>query len=202
MSGSTSSIVKTDGSGGIDSFTPLVFITCFAFMALGVLFFHAYTKDGHATARQMAAGIMTTIMTYTAFLIIVVLALGQSGTTVAGVNFGLALPPAALAASPPPLPPLAAGQIYQRTVTVSAVVAGDVSTFDQTAYKNNMAALLPGVEADDITLNVTGASVRVVATIAAKNATVATEAASTITSLTATSLSTALGVTVESVEAP
>ena len=118
-------------------------------------------------------------------------------------------PPPPLA--PPPSPPAA------YAVTFRATVAGSVEAFNGTAYRHALAAQLTGVEASQIELEVAAASVVVTATITAEredvaaavlhdleillltpaaNATNATNAAN------ATSLSLALGVTVESATAP
>jgi hypothetical protein len=84
-------------------------------------------------------------------------------------------------------------------ITFSATVAADYSSFgavEQDAYRQALAALLPGVSASDITLEVTAASVNVVATIVASNETVSVAALSTLQAGTPSSLSAALNVSV------
>ena len=102
----------------------------------------------------------------------------------------------------PPLPPAPAGMVYQSKVTFAAVVAGTVADFDQTAFKNNMASLLGGVDPADISLTVTAASVRVVSVFTTTNQATAATAAKTIATYDSTTISVALKVTVETVEAP
>ena len=100
------------------------------------------------------------------------------------------------------LPPAPAGMVYQSKVTFAAVVAGTVADFDQTAFKNNMASLLGGVDPADISLTVTAASVRVVSVFTTTNQATAATAAKTIATYDSTTISAALKVTVETVEAP
>ena len=111
----------------------------------------------------------------------------------------LAACPGSKACSPPPAP---AGMVYQSKVTFAAVVAGTVADFDQTAFKNNMATLLGGVDPADISLTVTAASVRVVSVFTTTNQAAAATAAKTIATYDSTTISAALKVTVETVEAP
>merc|ERR1740117_1732213 len=100
------------------------------------------------------------------------------------------------------LPPAPAGMVYQSKVTFAAVVAGTVADFDQTAFKNNMATLLGGVDPADISLTVTAASVRVVSVFTTTNQAMAATAAKKIATYDSTTISAALKVTVETVEAP
>merc|ERR1740117_2601159 len=111
----------------------------------------------------------------------------------------LAACPGAKACSLPPAP---AGMVYQSKVTFAAVMAGTVADFDQTAFKNNMATLLGGVDPADISLTVTAASVRVVSVFTTTNPATAATAAKTIATYDSTTISVALKVTVETVEAP
>ena len=77
--------------------------------------------------------------------------------------------------------------------------------FDSDGFRTNLAEMLPGVSPSDIELNVTAASVRVVATITAQNATAAVGLVAALSdpALNSTSaLSAALGVTVLSVQPP
>ena len=94
--------------------------------------------------------------------------------------------------------------------TFSVVVAGTVEAFDEENFKTRLASALPNVDASDITLNVTSASVRVQSTIASTAGTVADADAaaglveSTIRVFTQTPalLSAALGETVEEITPP
>lgn len=80
-------------------------------------------------------------------------------------------------------------------------VGGDVSTFDELAFRQNLASTLPGITADDIRLSVTSGSVKVVATIITPTVqstlTQVQQLAANPTTATAT-----LGVTVEAVQPP
>ena len=91
--------------------------------------------------------------------------------------------------------------VYVQQVKVATVLAGTVDSFDQAAYKVSMAALFSDVEPEDITLNVTSASVRVEATITTKSESQADSVSETIETYPPASLSTALDV-VERVEEP
>ena len=102
---------------------------------------------------------------------------------------------------PPPSPASPAGASLQEAVSFTVTVAGTVASFDQAAYKTALAAQLDGVAASSIVLNVTAASVIVTAVFAAADNSAAT---ATLTSLASdlSTLSTALGVTVEAASAP
>ena len=67
----------------------------------------------------------------------------------------------------PPLPPLPPDVTYVYAVTMESAVAGDVSTFNQTAYKLGLVLLLLeqsiDVSPDAIALPVQAASVKVTA---------------------------------------
>ena len=122
-------------------------------------------------------------------------------------------PPSPPPPSPPPSPPPRPGappanpgfNWRTRAVTFVTVCAGDVNSFDRTAYAVALAAMLPGVAASDIVVNCTAASVRVTATIATPDDALA---ASTMQALSdasangASQLSSSLGVSVESVFPP
>ena len=91
-------------------------------------------------------------------------------------------------------------------VSLTLTVAGPLEAFDadaQATFKSNFAAQLDGISPSDITLQVSAASVRVVAAISAPSEAVATAALSDLTELasSADALSAALKVTVEAVEA-
>lgn len=92
--------------------------------------------------------------------------------------------------------------VYTNQVTVSTVLAGTIGSFNQTAYTSNMAALIPGVTSDDITLAVAAGSVRVEATITTASTEQADSVLKTVKAYNATFLSTALGVVVEQYEEP
>ena len=77
-----------------------------------------------------------------------------------------------------------------------------MADFDAAAYKANLAAALEGVEAGDVTLTVTAASVRVTATVVAASRAVANRTLATLNSFTPETLSAACGVTVEAVAPP
>ena len=91
-------------------------------------------------------------------------------------------------------------------VAITLTVAGTLEAFDvdaQATFKSNLAARLDGISPSDITLQVSAASVRVVATISAPSEAVATAALSELTQMASSTdaLSAALGVTVEAIEA-
>ena len=90
-------------------------------------------------------------------------------------------------------------------ISLTLTVAGSLEAFDadaQATFKSNLAARLDGISPSDITLQVSAASVRVVATISAPSEAVATAALSDLSQLASSTdaLSAALGVTVEAVE--
>ena len=85
---------------------------------------------------------------------------------------------------PPPYPP---GSSEVTEITFAATVSGTVDSFDQTAqtnYINGLATTL-GVNAADITLSISAASVNVVATIRTNITSVASAATSRLSSITA-----------------
>jgi len=100
-----------------------------------------------------------------------------------------ALPGAGLASTPTPI------------VECMFVVDATVDTFDSSAFATALAALFADVSRDDVSLNVTSASVRVHARITMPNATEAAAAIRTITTSTPPQLSSALGVVVHNVSA-
>ena len=112
---------------------------------------------------------------------------------------------------PPTRPPafIAAGfdpamRMTEYQVILTTTAAGAVETFDRSSFKRRLAAALPGVRPDDITLRVRAASVRVEAYVSARNATDADAILATLQPLAASTdaLSRALGVAVEAVETP
>jgi hypothetical protein len=88
-------------------------------------------------------------------------------------------------------------------VEIALVLGGTVENFDQGNFTIALAASV-GVDADDISLDVSAASILVVATIAVANASAATDLASTLTTATsnASAFGALLGVTVERVDPP
>jgi len=110
-------------------------------------------------------------------------------------------PPPPLAPPRPPPPPPPAGTTTVTQVVLQATVAGTVETFDADAYKGNLAVEL-GVSTDEITLNVSAASVLVVATIRPTSvALAAVESAAAELSQSA-DVSARLGVEVEQISEP
>jgi hypothetical protein len=105
------------------------------------------------------------------------------------------LPPSPLRAPPPPLSP---GNRYIAAITASFTVAGDVSSFNQNAFKDALATQM-GVSPSAITLSVTSASVAVIATIVYPTQGAAQNAATTLAHTSTATLSAALGVTVQAV---
>jgi hypothetical protein len=105
------------------------------------------------------------------------------------------LPPSPLRAPPPPLSP---GNRYIAAITASFTVAGDVSSFNQNAFKDALATQM-GVSPSAITLSVTSASVAVTATIVYPTQGAAQNAATTLANTSTVTLSAALGVTVQAV---
>ena len=118
-------------------------------------------------------------------------------------------PPPSPVPSPPPspfpsLPPAAPtpeGKVLVPEIQFETTVAGTVETFDDLSYKTNLAALL-GVDKEQISLLISAASVRVVATVTAPDVQAAQSMASALGALNATTASAALGETVENVAAP
>ena len=103
------------------------------------------------------------------------------------------------------MPPPSSAPLAGATITLTLTIATSLEGFDSTAqseFKANLAARLGGVSPNDITLQVSAASVRVVATIAAPSEAVANAALSELKQLATSteSLSVALGVTVEKVD--
>ena len=91
------------------------------------------------------------------------------------------------------------------TITLALTLTTTLEEFDasaQTAFKANLAAQLDGVSPEDITLQVTAGSVRVVATIGVPSEAVGNAAVGTLQSLAASpeALSAALDVTIESID--
>ena len=74
----------------------------------------------------------------------------------------------------------------------TATVAGTVEAFDQAAYITQLAITL-GIDASLIALNVQAASVSVTAIITTTSASIATTSVSTLSSMTPSDLTTALG---------
>ena len=122
-------------------------------------------------------------------------------------------PPSPPPPSPPPsLPPLPGAPPAQpgfswrpRAVKFVTVCAGDVNSFNVTAFAIALADLLPGVFWTDILVNVTAASVEVTSTIATDTDAIAASTLSVLTnaaSMGAAYLSGALGVTVERARLP
>ena len=107
---------------------------------------------------------------------------------------------------PPPPPPSLPAEVP--AVKFTATVDGTLETFNQNAYRANLAAMLgDGMRQSDITLQLTAGSVTVVATISPPTLNSAKSTLSTLTALTAASnataiLSTGLGMTVASVAPP
>ena len=124
-------------------------------------------------------------------------------STVTAVGFSCGAdgaPPPASASSPPPPPPPP-----PPPVVVSMTASGSVSDYsdsNKTALAASI-ALLAGVDASLVTIEVTGGSVVITATIATPATTTATDVESSLTSAlsTAAAASTALGITVEDVPA-
>ena len=104
-------------------------------------------------------------------------------------------PPASPPRPPPrPPPPLLPGASYVAAITATFTVAGDVSSFDQNAFKSRLATQM-NVFPSVITLNVYTASVGIQATIVYPSLAAANAGATTLARTPAV-LSAALGVTV------
>ena len=104
-----------------------------------------------------------------------------------------------LAASPPPLPPVTPGGSVQSIVEANFTLGGDVASFDQHAFRTNLAASLDGVSADNITLTVEGASIIVFAQIVTRTEIEAETTFQTLKTMPIGALSTSLSVAVEAV---
>ena len=87
-------------------------------------------------------------------------------------------------------------------VTFSLDVDADVSSFDELAFRDSLASLLPRVEPTDITLNVTAGSLRVGVRVRAQTEIAGAAVLDSVSNFDITSLSTALGVTVTRITAP
>jgi len=101
------------------------------------------------------------------------------------------------------MPPLPTGARVRRIVSFTAVVAGDVTSFDASTYTQQLAGHL-GISDTDIVLVVSPASLRVEARITPTTATSLVTIASALNILAASpsQAGTVLGVTVVRVEAP
>ena len=97
------------------------------------------------------------------------------------------------------LAPLTPGGVWLTEVELVLTVAGTVETFDAAKFKENLAASV-GVEPAAVTLKVTAASVRIVATIRVVGEAAGVVAAVQALANDASSLSLAVGVAVESVD--
>ena len=101
-------------------------------------------------------------------------------------------------------PPLSPGQSTFVSLSFTAVISADTSSFDQTSYQSNLASVI-GTAASDITLSVAAASISVTATarFAAMASAVAAQATlSNITSQGTAAASALLGVPVVSIDSP
>lgn len=87
-------------------------------------------------------------------------------------------------------------------VTFAATISGTVAGFDRDLYVANLAAQLDGVSPSDISLQVTAASVRVVATIESPTADIAWSAFKALQAASVAKLIAALAVVVEVAEPP
>jgi len=105
--------------------------------------------------------------------------------------------------TPPLMPPLGPGEALQPVVELTLVVAGELTAFNQDDFKVSLANAA-GVAPTAISLKVSQASIRVVATIEVADESAATGLVSTLQSVSsnATAFGELLGVAVESVEAP
>ena len=125
----------------------------------------------------------------------------KAGMCVCGDEFGTAClhweSPVPAAPPSPAIP----GSMYVTFVRFEAVIDATVSSFAQEDYKESLAAFL-SVSAEDIALNVTAASVRVVATIRSAGKEAAAAMIESISSASLASLSHVLGVSVESFSPP
>jgi hypothetical protein len=87
-------------------------------------------------------------------------------------------------------------------VLVTFTIAGDISSFNATAqlaFRTRLASQFSSVTADQISLNVTAASLSVAASIVVQSTAAASAAANTLNTMSLTNLTSALGVTVQSV---
>lgn len=107
-------------------------------------------------------------------------------------------PPASPVASS--LPPAGPGTIYQAAVNFAFTAAGDLTSFDQSAVRAGLLRLFPG--ATEVRISVTGASVNVDTTTLMASEDEANTAAATLASLPLTTLSSQLGVAVETTQKP
>ena len=113
-------------------------------------------------------------------------------------------PPASPPPPPPPSPSLPRGATIEYRVTFNVTVAGTIEEFNSTAYKIELSKLV-GVSPDFIDLVLVAASVRVISTVRVDSGSsanaegVAAAVLAVLTSATAASLSTALGMTVEDI---
>lgn len=87
-------------------------------------------------------------------------------------------------------------------MTFFLVISGDVSAFDQHAFRQNLASTLDGIDAQHITLNVSAASIRIAVSIVTPTLAIGEAAAAAIEAFTPATMSQALGITVEELSLP
>ena len=119
---------------------------------------------------------------------------------VAGASAATSKPPPS-SLNPSSLPPPPSTPPGAATIHLALLIDTTLEGFDAAAFKASLAAQLDGISPQDITLQVTAASVRVVATIAAPSVAVGNVIISTLQSLAASpaTLTAALGIPVEEV---
>ena len=104
--------------------------------------------------------------------------------------------------TPPSLPPATPGSGYSTAVSFTVTLAGTVDSFDRDSYAVGLSRLL-GVDATDVTLIVSAASIQVTAIVAASNTSVASSLADALLEIIdGNQLGSALGVSVESTATP
>ena len=111
-------------------------------------------------------------------------------------------PPAPPSVPPLPLPPMLPGASVSRTVRTEMTVAGDVSSFNENAFKASYAAMFSGVSASDIRVTIVSASVRLIVEVITPHEDVAQSVRQTVRTTSSSQLSANLGVTVEAVSQP
>ena len=91
------------------------------------------------------------------------------------------------------------GESFTREVQATFVLEGSLDSFNASEFASNLASGLNGVDAEDIQVNATSASIRARTRIRARSRTVADSAVQVLTGSSAQQLSVLVGTTVESV---
>ena len=122
---------------------------------------------------------------------------GDSGSVPGEPICAPSAPPSNWPRQPPP--PAGPGQLLFYTIQQVYTISGDVSSFNQAAFKTSLANALSGITPEMITLTVSSASILVIARITTTSVGTADGAEAALANFASNTAaaSTALGVTVE-----